>query len=146
MHPVRIKYYGLFWMTKQTYFILLCLGASFMSVVLLAGAALGRLPRLRLPGEPPLVAGSGLGAWLGNNFYLVVVACLVAQVLDTIFTLRAFARAEGARWAELADLRPMLFQPPRPLAQGEGIQPGPGFQADVPVKEAPSMPGPQPEP
>jgi hypothetical protein len=38
MKPVRIKYYGLFWMTKQTYFILLALfGGVAFGALLIAG-------------------------------------------------------------------------------------------------------------
>ena len=40
------------------------------------------------------MAQRGLGGWFHNHLYWIVLICLVAQALDTILTLRAFARKE----------------------------------------------------
>jgi len=108
--PVRIKYYGLFWMTKFAYFVALAAAASFALVLVVVAAALGVLPRLGWPWvQTPVMAGDGLAPWFVNHFYFILLLLGVAQVLDVVFVLRAFAAAEAEQSARLDALAAATF-------------------------------------
>jgi len=86
--PIRIRYYGLFWLSKRVYLILqvpvlaICLIA--LLVVLVAPERLG----INVRGLHPV------SIWILDHLVWIVVAATVLEVLDTIFILRQFARRE----------------------------------------------------
>ena len=123
MEPVRIKYYGLFWMTKRTYFILL-LGIAFLVAVLFASfAVVGMVPPVRWPGQPLVLRQPGIFPWVVNNFYPIILALLVAQALDVLFVVRAFAKKEAEQKARLDKLAASRPTRTPAVADSEGIRP-----------------------
>lgn len=95
MDPVRIKYYGLFWLTKSGYLIGTLIAVCGIIVAVLMAYPAGYLPPPRWPWDPPPEYHlTGVRAWLYNHFYDLVLACLVLEALDVVVTLRCFARAE----------------------------------------------------
>jgi hypothetical protein len=103
VEPVRVKLYGLVWMTRRRYLFQVAL-AGLLLVVLLAvwlvhWLRLGELERsLQLP---PSVE------WVITLLDLLpcIVAILVAlQITEAAFVLRAFAREQARRSIRSADL------------------------------------------
>jgi hypothetical protein len=100
MEPVRIKYLGLFHLTKSGYVIGTAIGLSVVIVALLMTYPTGLLPPFHWPWEPvPDPNQTGLRGWLHNHFYEVVVALLLLEVVDIAVTLRTFARKEAEQRA-----------------------------------------------
>ncbi|HEY1375519.1 MAG TPA: hypothetical protein VGF55_01935 [Gemmataceae bacterium] len=98
MEPVRVKYYGLVPMTKSAYLIATLVAVILAVAVVIAGRLVGGLPPFRWPWQPvPWPDAVGVAGWLYNHFYDVVFVCLVAEVIDFVVTLRAFARKEAER-------------------------------------------------
>jgi hypothetical protein len=91
MEPVRIRYYGLFPMTRRTYLVVTGVAAVFAGLLLLAAMALGAHPSTRLPWDP------ALNQQLFQRVYnwWTLLALLVLEGLDILLTLRAFARKEA---------------------------------------------------
>jgi len=129
--PVRIKYYGLIWMTKQTYLILLAAFGGIACGALLIAYLADRLPPLGWPWvRKPLVEGYGFMPFFINNFYFIILVCLVAQTIDTLMVLHKFAQKEAEQRAQFEALRPEgLAAAPVPT-HAEGIRPVPGVQPD----------------
>lgn len=94
MEPVRIKYYGLVWMTKRTYLIILVIAAAFAGVLLLAAILLGDIPESKFPWDPALAAKPFVYR-LYNVWTLG--ALLVLQVIDTGVVLAKFAQKEATQ-------------------------------------------------
>jgi hypothetical protein len=96
MPPVRIKYYGLIPMTKQTYWICTVVAFSFAFAIIAMGGLLGRLPPLSSLWEiTPVNPGTGMATFLYNHFYQIVLACLVLEGIDIVMTMRRFAQKEA---------------------------------------------------
>jgi hypothetical protein len=89
MKPVTIRYYGLFPIRKKTYLVLQTIALVLCGVWLIAGLILMIWRPLTGPLFKP-VTGIGLWDW----FMLLGVVVTVAEILDTVFTLRAFRRKE----------------------------------------------------
>jgi hypothetical protein len=93
MPPVRIKYYGLVWLTRRGYLIATAVLAAVavvacVLVLLLTGVA----PFARPPWEPAL-RRYGFVAWLWN--WWTLGALVVLECLEVLLTLRQFARREA---------------------------------------------------
>jgi hypothetical protein len=108
MGPVRIKYYGMLWLTRPTYLVLqsitLFLCAASMAIGLLAVLLTGTL----LPHRPPV---------LTDVLILLFWVGLLAFPLESIemyVMLRKFARAEAEQQARLAILDAGAPPPPAP--------------------------------
>jgi hypothetical protein len=100
MEPVRIKYYGLIWLTKSGYLIGTLIGASFVVVLLLMMYPAGYLPPFRWPWEPVADPdAAGVGGWFYNHFYELCLLGFLAAAIDFAVTLRCFARTEAGRLA-----------------------------------------------
>jgi hypothetical protein len=114
MKPVWIKYYGLIPMTKWGYLIALITAGAVVSLMILMAAVAGLLPPLdTMWSRRHHVPSSNTGAWLYNYCYWLLLVCLVAQAIDTLITLRTFARKEAeqraqldAEWERLGEGRP----------------------------------------
>lgn len=93
--PVRIKLYGLFWITKRGYVMQLIVGA------IMAASLLGFWICLRMPGRPlfpPKKAPSfweALGPWLLDNLHLIVLAMIVLYGIEALMVFRRFAQSEA---------------------------------------------------
>jgi hypothetical protein len=92
--PVRVKYYGLIWLTKRTYLILQIpiLILCFASMVVVAALP----PRLGLD-----AARFGpRQLWILDHLLWIVLLVTVLEILDTFFTLWRFAQKErdAERW------------------------------------------------
>jgi hypothetical protein len=102
---VWIRYYGLIPMTRRGYLIALTAACVIAVVVIGAAALLGRMPPLETVWSPDArVAHGGIVALCYNYGYLIIIACLVAQAIDTYCTLRLFAKREAEELARLAAL------------------------------------------
>ena len=98
MKPVRIKYYGLIWMTRRTYLLTtLILGLIvliFFLLITVSGAA--RLPDFHWPWDPmPANAEPGFQGWVTHYFWTIMVVFLLAEAVDILVTLRKFAEREA---------------------------------------------------
>jgi hypothetical protein len=102
MEPVRIKYYGLIPMTKQGYLITLLAVGLPAVLILVVCTVIGVLPPLETIWRPLPRAN-----WFVNHFWHIMLLLFVAQAIDTVVTLRVFARkeAEQRRERELAEAR-----------------------------------------
>ena len=98
MNPVRIKYYGLFWMTKRTYLIVTACAGAAIVLLLLAGFVLvpDRVPPFNWPWEPvPPYTG-----WLYHHFWTFILACTIAEMVDILVTLHKFRKKEAEQAQE----------------------------------------------
>jgi hypothetical protein len=98
MKPVRIKYYGLFWLTKRTY-LLLTLGAGLFALaamlffVLVAG---DHVPPFRWPWEPAPANQD----WFVSNLWTILIVLLIAELVDILLTLKKFSDKEAEQGGE----------------------------------------------
>ncbi len=103
MEPVRIKLYGLFWMTKRRYLFQAVFGAA-LAVLLLVGWYLtwpgphGLGVRLKQP--PPGVPESALRTvvvvLIADRVPWILLAALAYQAAEVYLVLRLFARRAAA--------------------------------------------------
>jgi hypothetical protein len=97
MYAVRIKYYGMFWMTRRTYLFLQVIAFGLCLVMMVAGAfaMIGTrtfLPRFASPaGEPPI----DLVWQIVGSLFWIGLAVLMAEGVETIVVLRMFAAEEA---------------------------------------------------
>ncbi len=111
MKPVRIKYYGLFWISKRAY--LLATLAAFLFAVAAFGfvwvtAASWRgpftwPPPFRWPWEP--IAPDlppGTASWFYHFFWPFLLVMLLAEAIDIAVMLHKFARLEAEQEVEAA--------------------------------------------
>src|SRR5262249_51018862 len=102
MKPVWIKYYGLIPMTRFGYLLTLGIACLCAALGLIALALAGRLPPFSTLWEPdPAVRNAGAGGWMYNHLFQILLVCLLAQIIDTLATLRAFAKKEAEQRALL---------------------------------------------
>ena len=99
MEPVRIKYYGLVWMTKRSYLVTTAVAGVGAALILGVAAAAGLLPPFRWPWEEPALPGTGFGPWFYNHLYLILGVLLLLEVVDIVTVLRKFARKEAEQKA-----------------------------------------------
>ena len=124
MERVRIKYYGLFWMTRPTYAVLQSI-ALFLCVALVAVGLLGViwagnvLPHLPAPGDDTDLLRQALVLlfWIG-------LLVLFAESIETYVVLRKFARAEAEQQARMAALE-LSESAPLTTPHATGVQPAP---------------------
>src|SRR5438309_6293960 len=96
MAPVRIKYYGIIPMTKRAYLIGLVAAGFFVLLILCGFAIFGVMPALdTMWSSEHHFPHPGIGVWLYNRLYWVLVIGLVIQALDVWITLRVFAKKEA---------------------------------------------------
>jgi hypothetical protein len=102
MGPARVKYYGLFWITRPTYIVLQSI-ALVLCLVLITVGLVGILwTGIVLPHWPTWEdEGELIGAWLALTFWLGLLA-LIAESFEMYAMLRKFARAEAEQQAKLA--------------------------------------------
>ncbi len=120
MGPVRIKYYGILWLTRSTYLLLQSI-ALFLCVVLMAVGFLAMLltgaawPHLPAPGDE----ADFLKQFLVLLFWAGLLG-LLAESAEMYVMLRKFARAEAEQQARLAVLdggEPAPLAPPSTALQ-----------------------------
>ena len=116
MKPIRIKYYGLMWMTKSTYLIILTIAAVFAVVVLLGAIAFAGSPVSQFPWDPALNGKSW--AYRVYNWWFLV-GMLILQAIDTTVVLIKFRQKETE-----AQCRPAEDQPAAPCSQDTSIKGG----------------------
>jgi hypothetical protein len=103
MKPVWIRYWGLIPMTRRGYVVTLTMAAAVAGIVVLYCGLAGWLPPLRTLGEPDAIpARPGVFGWIYRYMWWIVIACLVAQVVDTWLVLRQFAKEEEKQAAQEA--------------------------------------------
>jgi hypothetical protein len=99
MEAVRVKVYGLF--TKRSYLICQVIGFTLAVAILVAAFTLD-LRQLLFPSGRMTLAQR----WLLDNLVWVILATMVLEVGETVFTLRRFAQKEA-----LARATPAAEQP-----------------------------------
>jgi hypothetical protein len=132
MERVRIKYYGLFWMTRPTYVVLQSI-ALFLCVALVVVGLLGViwarnvLQHLPAPGDDADLLRQALVLlfWIG-------LLVLLAEGIETYVVLRKFARAEAEQQSKLAALD--LGGPAPTTPHATGVQPAPHEQPNTNIQ------------
>jgi hypothetical protein len=98
MKPVRIKYYGLFWMTRRTYLIVTLAAVVFalgalLTVVVIVG---DRMPPFSWPWGPvPANLAPGFRSWFYHHFWSILIVLCLLELVDILVTLRKFAEKEA---------------------------------------------------
>jgi hypothetical protein len=111
MEPVRIKYYGILWITRRTYVIIQTMVFAVLAAALVFVLTLPTSPRFGLDLEDPRLPA--LTRWLLGHLLEIVLLTTLLEILDAVFTLRAFARKEQEARASLPKTNP-LGNPPTP--------------------------------
>jgi hypothetical protein len=109
MGPVRIKYWGLMWLTKPTYLVLQSIALFLCAVLTAIGLWAVLVTDRLLPQVPP-----GLMDVLIGMFWAVGLIAFPLECVETYVMLRKFARAEAelqAKLAALDDSEPAPFAP-----------------------------------
>lgn len=126
MAAARVKYYGLFWISRGTYLalqflvFLICVAMMVvgLSVMLRTGVYVPHLPDFRV--EDDLIYQILLLLfWAG-------LLILIAEGLETIVMLRKFARAEAAQKAQ--------------LGEADTVEPAPAAPSSTAVQLPPNQP------
>jgi hypothetical protein len=103
MKPVRIKYYGLIWMTKRAY-LLTTLILGLMVLAFFGGIAVAdasRLPPFHWPWDPvPANAAPGFEGWFVHHFWTIIFVFCLAELVDILVTLHKFAQKEAEQATE----------------------------------------------
>jgi hypothetical protein len=124
MGPVRIKYYGVLWLTRTTYVVL----QSIALLLCVAMAAVGLAAMLSAGAVFPHVpANADETEWITQGLILlfwVGLLTLLAESIETYVVLRKFARAEAEQRSQLAVLDPGGLAPPT-SPHAAGVQPAP---------------------
>jgi hypothetical protein len=123
MGPVRIKYYGLFWLTQRTYLklqfiaLLICIALMVIGLAVMwrTGQILPHVPDPRVE-DDFFLQGMILLFWAG-------LLGLIAESIETIMVLRKFARARAEQQIPDAALVPGGSAPPAPSSTA--VQPPP---------------------
>lgn len=123
MEPVRVKYYGLFWMRRPTYLVLqtialiLCVGMVVVGLlgVLSSGSV---VPHLPAKGQEEEIIGQALVVlfWVG-------LLTLAAEGTETYVMLRKFARAEAEQQDRAASVNTGQAAPQSTAVQGAPDRP-----------------------
>jgi hypothetical protein len=101
--PVWIKYWGLIPMTRRGYVVTLTMVAALAGIVVVYCALAGWLPPLRTLWEPDAVrVPTNFFGWVYRHLWWIVIACLIAQIIDTCLVLRQFAGKEREQAAQEA--------------------------------------------
>jgi hypothetical protein len=104
---IRIKYYGLIWVSKRGYLVSSVITLSILGIGLLAGYAAGILPPLStLWGEPWPPAKLTPWPWLYQYLYWFILVGLIAEVVITMRMLRRFVALEAEQQARQAKQAP----------------------------------------
>src|SRR5262245_49863963 len=90
--PVTIKYYGLFSITKKTYIVLQVIVFVVALALIIYCLTLPESPRLGFDLNNPRLPRAS--RWILSHLLELVLLATVLEILDAIFTLRAFARKE----------------------------------------------------
>lgn len=106
MGPVRIKYYGMFWITRRGYLIATALAGLFALVVWLIVWSLDLLPPWLWPWDPPpkLPPNTSPLQWLGYHYSYLIVLGLVGEAIDVFVMMRKFAQKEAEQRAKMDEL------------------------------------------
>jgi len=96
--PIRIKYYGMIWLTKKAYLITtLCVGIIVFGMLLMMMVILGeRTPPFTLPWEPaPANTPPGIAGVFYHHFWTLIILVCVAEAIDIAVMLHKFAEKEA---------------------------------------------------
>jgi hypothetical protein len=92
--PVRIKLYGLLWVTRRSYYVLLGLGVLLLVALLMFWAGKGlAVADENSPQSTRLV----VAFW--NNIPWIVLGAVLLESIEVWFVLRKFSREEAAQRA-----------------------------------------------
>jgi hypothetical protein len=86
--PVRIKYWGLFWVTRFEYLLFNGVGWLIALSMCMIGVVMNVLPPVSCLWKPDPAWG------VFAYFWWVVIACGVAQAFDVLIAWRKFAKEE----------------------------------------------------
>ena len=92
MAPITIRYLGLIRLRKRTYLILQSIALAICFIVLVWTLTLPEHPSFGL--DRTKLSPAQL--WVLDHLWLLALVATIAEVLDAIFSLRAFARKEAA--------------------------------------------------
>ena len=91
MEPVRVKYYGLFPITKRRYLILQTLVFILIAILVFVTVA---FPRFRFGLDESKLSPAGV--WILDHLFWIVLLMAFLESLDAFFTLRQFGHKEAA--------------------------------------------------
>src|SRR5882724_7638261 len=107
MAPVRIKYWGLFWLSRQGYLLFNGLGWAGVIMLIVAAYSIQAVPPFRWPWEPLLIEPGGMRPFVINHFYDFVGLGMLAQLVDACVFYRCIATKEAAQRAQGAGTEPI---------------------------------------
>lgn len=93
---VTIRYYGMVDLTRKGYLRALAWVGGVVLAGLIAGVLLGVLPPVSTLWRPGPPRPGPLG-WFLHRFWAIILFFGLAQVVETLFTLRVFRRKEAER-------------------------------------------------
>jgi hypothetical protein len=102
MEPITIRYLGLISLRKRTYLILQSIALAICFIALVWTLTLPDHPNFGLDRNklPPIQL------WILDHLWLIALVATVAEILDAIFSLRAFARKEEVERRRRSEDRP----------------------------------------
>jgi hypothetical protein len=116
MAAVRVKYYGLFWISRGTYLTLQFIAFLIAVAMIVVGLSVMLRTGVYVPHVPAMNVEDDLIYQLLITLFWAGLLILIAKGIETIVMLRKFARAEAAQKAQLAEAQ--TLEPPPPVAPG----------------------------
>jgi hypothetical protein len=131
----RIKYYGLFWISKPTYLALQATGL----VLILAIMAVGTLGMVHsgqwfpqiIPPPDGVPVGWGFKQFIVGLFWLGLLT-LALEGIETVVMLKKFAREEALERARQSNPETDRFNPQAAPADSDAVQAREGMHAQRP--------------
>jgi hypothetical protein len=100
VEPVRIKYYGVVWLTKKAYLVGTAVTGALAAFFVVLCVVSGRLPPFSWPWEPrPAPHLTGVPGAIYNHVWDFLLVGIVLEAIDILVTMRTFARKEAERRA-----------------------------------------------
>lgn len=132
MEPVRIRYWGLLWLTRPTYLVIQSISLVLCVVMMAVGLAGILWSGIILPHWPASDNGGELlASWLALVFWAGLL-CLIAEIVEMCMMLRKFTRAEAEQRTKIAALNAVEEVLPAPSASG--IEPPPDKQSNTNIQ------------
>jgi hypothetical protein len=112
MSEIRIKYYGVWPVTRRGYLAATMVASAIALGAVLAGILIGRLPPLSTIWQPlpPVLGQEGYRLWLYNHLYHLMLIGVFLEAIDIFVVLRRFHKLQAAQQAGSVGNQPTNLQ------------------------------------